>query len=63
MYVCLCQAVTDRDVRAAAKEGATTLSDLRRLLGVSIECGRCASFARECLKSANQADVAGCRAA
>lgn len=54
MYVCVCQAVTDLDIHQAARNGAKTLSDLRRDLLVSVDCGRCASCARKCLKAANQ---------
>ncbi|MCE1239730.1 MAG: (2Fe-2S)-binding protein [Azonexaceae bacterium] len=50
MYVCVCQAVTDRQIREAAEGGARTLKDLRRDLGVTSECGRCATCAHECLK-------------
>ncbi len=52
MYICLCQAVTERQIREAAQGGARTLKDLRRDLGVTRGCGRCASCARECLSSA-----------
>jgi bacterioferritin-associated ferredoxin len=54
MYVCVCQAVTDLDIHQAVRNGAKTLTDLRRDLQVSVECGRCASCARKCLKSANE---------
>lgn len=54
MYVCVCQAVTDRQIREAAQGGARTLKDLRRDLGVTRDCGRCASCARECLEEAHQ---------
>ncbi|QWF70404.1 (2Fe-2S)-binding protein [Methylomonas paludis] len=53
MYVCVCQAVTDSQIREAAINGAKTLKDLRRELQVSVDCGRCASCARKCLKAAN----------
>ncbi|MBS1142999.1 MAG: BFD-like (2Fe-2S)-binding region [Proteobacteria bacterium] len=52
MYVCVCKAVTDRQIREAAHGGARTLGDLRRELGVTADCGRCASCARDCLKEA-----------
>ena len=52
MYVCVCQAVTERQIRAAAQDGALTLKDLRRDLGVTRDCGRCASCARQCLSAA-----------
>lgn len=54
MYVCVCKAVTDRQIREAARGGARTLKDLRRDLGVTSDCGRCASCARDCLKEAHQ---------
>ena len=54
MYVCVCQAVTDREIHQAARNGAKTLRDLRRELGVSVDCGRCASCARKCLKAVNE---------
>ncbi len=52
MYVCVCHAVTDRQIREAAQDGARTLKDLRRDLGVTRDCGRCASCANECLRQA-----------
>ena len=55
MYVCVCLAVTDRQIREAAQSGARTLKDLRRDLGVTSECGRCACCARDCLKEAHSA--------
>ena len=54
MYVCVCHAVTDRQIREAARDGARTLKDLRRDLGITRDCGRCASCARSCLDEANQ---------
>lgn len=54
MYVCVCQAVTDREIHQAARNGARTLKELRRDLGISVDCGRCASCARKCLKAANE---------
>lgn len=52
MYVCVCHAVTDHHIRQAAESGARTLKDLRRDLGVTRDCGRCASCARTCLQEA-----------
>jgi bacterioferritin-associated ferredoxin len=53
MYVCICQAVTDRQIHQAAERGARTLKDLRRDLGVTLDCGRCATCARACLHEAH----------
>lgn len=50
MYVCVCQAVTDGEIREAAAEGRVrTLPDLQKHLGVGSRCGRCAPCAMECL--------------
>ena len=53
MYVCVCHAVTDRQIREAAQGGARTLKDLRRELNVASDCGRCASCAHDCLREAH----------
>jgi bacterioferritin-associated ferredoxin len=50
MYVCLCNAVTDRQIRAAVVEGATSMRHLKRELGVASCCGQCAPCARGVLK-------------
>lgn len=53
MYVCLCNQVTDRDIRdAVANEGACCMRDLQRRLGVASSCGCCAPCAREVLMNA-----------
>jgi bacterioferritin-associated ferredoxin len=49
MYVCICRAVTDGQIREAAEDGARHLRDLRQQLGVATGCGRCASQARDIL--------------
>ncbi|MFT3735835.1 MAG: (2Fe-2S)-binding protein [Rhodocyclaceae bacterium] len=55
MYVCVCNAVTERDIAAAHSAGATRLRDLREQLGVAAECGRCAECAQSCLRQLNSA--------
>jgi bacterioferritin-associated ferredoxin len=52
MYVCVCKAVTERQIHQAAQEGARSLKDLYQGLGITRECGRCAHCARECLNEA-----------
>ena len=44
MYICICNAVTERQVRDCAHSGATSLEELAFQLGVGTGCGRC----REC---------------
>ena len=41
MYVCICNAITDRQIRSAAEGGATDLWALQRELGVATGCGTC----------------------
>ncbi|KXX63471.1 (2Fe-2S)-binding protein [Marichromatium gracile] len=51
MYVCVCNAVTDRQIRDAATNGISSLSELRRTLAVPGPCGRCARCAHELLRA------------
>ena len=51
MYVCVCNAVTDRDIGSAVAEGCCSLRELREQLGVGACCGRCKGCAREVLKN------------
>lgn len=45
MYVCICNSVTDREIRKAAAGGVMTLDELRNTLGVASGCGSCAEMA------------------
>ena len=47
MYVCICNPVTDSQVRACVSSGACTLTELQAQLGVALQCGQCASAALE----------------
>jgi bacterioferritin-associated ferredoxin len=50
MYICLCNAITDRQIVEAAHDGARTDEDLAHALGVGITCARCRSCAKELLR-------------
>lgn len=52
MYICVCQGVTDSQIRAEIDAGATSMRDLRRRLGVASQCGTCGKCARHLLKEA-----------
>ncbi len=60
MYVCVCNAVTDREIRGAVALGARTLADLRQSLGVGTCCGRCEECARTLVGESMPA-TAACR--
>ena len=49
MYVCLCSGVTDKDIKRAASNGATSVEDLKNTLGVASQCGSCAQAALDVL--------------
>lgn len=52
MYVCICNAVTDRDIHKAVEQGAYSLDCLQEKLAVSTCCGQCADNATACLERA-----------
>ena len=41
MYVCVCNAITDRDVRAQAQKESGTVAMIYRSLGAKPKCGKC----------------------
>ena len=47
MYVCVCQAVTDQDIRRAIARGARSFADVQACTGCSSSCGCCETEARE----------------
>ena len=49
VYICLCNGVTEQEIRACAEKGAHCLRDLERCLGVGIACGRCKPAAKQVL--------------
>jgi bacterioferritin-associated ferredoxin len=57
MYVCVCNAVTERDIDTAMAEGCCTLRQLREQLGVGACCGRCTGCARELLGDSRRARI------
>ena len=57
MYVCICNAVTERDIGSAVAEGCCSLRELREQLGVGACCGRCTSCARDVLHESLHANA------
>lgn len=49
MYICICKAVTDKQIRRAAAKGVDNLYELRERLGVGSGCGGCADKAEDIL--------------
>ena len=59
MIVCICNNISDRQIRQAVNSGMASMSELRNQLGVATCCGKCHSCAkqvlRECLYDASNA--------
>lgn len=51
MYVCLCNAITDRQIQETVAAGAHSLTDLKAQLGVATCCGCCADLASSFLSA------------
>jgi len=49
MYICLCNAITERQIIGAVELGARSTHDLAQGLGVGLGCGRCTSCAKTLL--------------
>ena len=47
MYVCLCNGITENQIRDAVQEGASSLRELKLRLGVASCCGKCADCAQQ----------------
>lgn len=52
MYVCICNGVTDRDIRQAAEAGCATMSELTMRTGAGASCGSCIQMATDLLGEA-----------
>ena len=50
MYICICNAVTEKAVRDCASKGACSLDQLAFELGVGSGCGRCRDCASDVLR-------------
>ncbi len=49
MYVCICNGITDKQIRRAASAGASSVRDLQSELGVAAGCGSCHEHAAKIL--------------
>lgn len=50
MYVCICNGITDKEIRKAIAGGASSLQSLRDELGVASQCGSCSDQAMSFLE-------------
>ena len=47
MYVCICNGITENQIRNAVSDGVRSLRELRADLGVASCCGKCADCAQQ----------------
>jgi len=51
MYVCICNAITDRQARAHTDSSSCSVAAFYRALGVKPKCGKCVPAVRQMLDS------------
>lgn len=52
MYICICQQVTDHEIKDAICQGACTLSELSSKLGIGLCCGQCQQDTKDIIDEA-----------
>ena len=52
MFVCLCNPITDSQIRVCATDGCASFREMAAKLGVAQQCGRCACHAKEVFDAA-----------
>lgn len=52
MYVCICNGVTDHQIREAASNGVSTVAELTMRTGCGATCGSCLEMAGDLLAKA-----------
>ena len=57
MYVCVCNRVTDSQIRNACSQGANSMECLQSSLKVATCCGRCEDCARKLLHESIHANL------
>jgi len=50
MYICICNAVTDKEIQQAVDLGAETFKEVSDSLGVGTCCGKCKEAAGHVIK-------------
>jgi len=53
MYVCLCHAVTKKDIELLIKKGCKTLPEIQKACGLGGSCGTCLQTAKEIVVQKN----------
>jgi bacterioferritin-associated ferredoxin len=59
MYICLCNALTDSDLRPHTAGGGASVSMVYRACGCQPQCGKCVPFVRQMLRQGAEAATSG----
>jgi bacterioferritin-associated ferredoxin len=54
MYICVCKAVTDKQLRTAIDNGVCTHRQLSHCFGIGKDCGKCNKEVKELLQQCSQ---------
>ena len=57
MYVCLCKGITDSQIRAAVDQGADSITELQKKIGVALSCWSCIEMTESILKQESKERV------
>jgi bacterioferritin-associated ferredoxin len=57
LYICICNAITEKAVRECAQQGACSVDQLATELGVGSGCGRCRDCASEVLRDVHASEA------
>jgi bacterioferritin-associated ferredoxin len=57
MYICLCKAITDKQIREAVAKGATRFGQVRQQLDLASQCGKCGILAREVFDQSMEGNI------
>ncbi|WP_084536640.1 (2Fe-2S)-binding protein [Azospirillum halopraeferens] len=60
MYVCICHAFTDKQVKKALEGGARTTAAVYRTLGHKVQCGKCVPYVRGMVEEHRQETFGTC---
>lgn len=50
MYVCICENITEAQIKEAMEKGARSVNDLHRELAIGKQCGKCICSVRQSVK-------------
>lgn len=60
MYVCVCHAFTDKQVKKVLEEGARTTAGVYKSLGHRVQCGKCVPYVRGMVEEHRQGAFGVC---